>query len=265
MITFPNAKINIGLQVTGKRPDGYHELETVFYPIRLCDALEVIEAEDNAIFLTGMKMPEDTENICARVYSLLQADFDLPPLHIHLHKAIPMGAGLGGGSADAGFLIKLLNKRFSLGMNVEDMQACARRLGADCAFFIENEPAFAKARGDEFEKIELDLSAYQIIVVKPDIHISTAEAFSNVYINNEGRQLRSNIKLDVSEWREVIVNDFERSIIKKYPVVEEIKDELYQKGAIYASMSGSGSAVFGIFEERVTLTEMEGRYLIRYC
>jgi len=265
MITFPNAKINIGLQVIGTRPDGYHELETVFYPVSLYDALEVVDSKETKIIATGLPIPDGPENICAKAYALLQGEFDLPPVDIHLHKAIPMGAGLGGGSADGAFLIKLLNRHFSLGMDVHQMQEYARKLGADCAFFIENTPSFATGRGDQFMEVDIDLNDYYFAIIKPDIHISTAEAFRDVYINKEGRQLKRNIQAPVRDWRNLIVNDFERSVFDRYPIVGEIKDELYQEGAIYASMSGSGSAVFGIFEEQVTLTELAKRHHVLYC
>lgn len=265
MTVFPNAKINIGLQVVGKRPDGYHELETVFYPIALRDALEVIEEDQFKIFESGLPIPSGTENICENVYSTLAEEFDLPPVHIHLHKAIPMGAGLGGGSADAAFLIKLFNERFKLGMSVSGMQDTARTLGADCAFFIENRAAYATGRGDRFEELNLDLSDYSIAVVKPDVHISTSEAFGAVHINKKGKSLRESIKAPLVDWRGLIINDFEIEIFKKYPEIGEIKNELYQAGAIYASMSGTGSAVFGIFDNEVTLSGLAKRYDLWYC
>lgn len=265
MIVFPNAKINLGLQVVGKRPDGYHELETVFYPIALRDALEVVEAAKYKLIVTGLEVPSDSENSCHTVYSLLQKQFNLPPVQIYLHKAIPTGAGLGGGSADAAFLIKLLNDHFGLGMDISDMQEHARYCGADCAFFIENKPAFATGRGDQFEHVDLDLQGYSIAIVKPDIHVSTAAAFRGVKIEARGKQLKSNIDLPIESWRDRVVNDFEESIFTKYPQIKDIKDRLYHSGAIYASMSGSGSAVFGIFEEDVALTELEKSHQVWYC
>lgn len=266
MISFPNAKINIGLQVLGKRPDGYHELETVFYPIALYDALEIIEAKDFNVFVTGLKMPSDSGNICEKTYAVMRDLFDLPAIHIHLHKAIPIGAGLGGGSADAAFLIKLLNDRFDLGMSVQQMQDVARTLGADCAFFIGNNAVYATGRGDVFTELEMDLGAYSIAIVKPDIHVSTAEAFGSVNAtNSSSRSLIRHIASPLEAWRKLIVNDFERVIFERYPTVERIKDELYQAGAVYASMSGTGSAVFGIFENRVTLPALAKCHQVLYC
>lgn len=265
MIVFPNAKINIGLQVVDERPDGYHELQTVFYPIPLYDALEVVDGQQFNIFETGLSIPSGSGNICKKVYSVLADEFDLPPVHIHLHKTIPMGAGLGGGSADAAFLIKLLNEYFNLGMSVVRMQDVARTLGADCAFFIENRPAYATGRGDRFEALDLDLCSYSIVIIKPDIHISTAEAFSRVDVNKEGRSLRKDIGAPIEDWHQLIVNDFEVGIFDRYPMIRSIKDQLYQAGAIYVSMSGTGSAVFGIFEKGVILPDLANRYELWYC
>lgn len=265
MIVFPNAKINIGLQVVGKRPDGYHELETVFYPIPLYDVLEVVDRQPFYIFETGLSIPSGAENICEKVCSVLADEFDLPPFHLHLHKAIPMGAGLGGGSADAAFLIKLLNDYCKLGMSVARMQDVARMLGADCAFFIENRPVYATGRGDRFEALDLDLSSYSVVIIKPDIHISTAEAFSRVDVNKDGRSLREHIGAPIEDWHKLIVNDFEAGVFDRYPMIKFIKDQLYQAGAIYASMSGTGSALFGIFEKGVTLPDLANRYELWYC
>lgn len=251
--------------MVGKRPDGYHELETVFYPIALRDSLELVESESFKIFETGFPIPYGSGNICEKVYSLLTTEFDLPPVHIHLHKAIPMGAGLGGGSADAAFLIKLFNEHFTLGMSVARMQELARSLGADCAFFIENRPVYARGRGDRFETVDLDLGSYSIVVVKPDIHISTAEAFEAIDVNKDGRFLRQHIIAPLADWHKLIVNDFEAGIFGKHPEIGSIKEELYKAGAIYASMSGTGSAVFGIFENKVSLPELAKRYELWHC
>jgi 4-diphosphocytidyl-2-C-methyl-D-erythritol kinase len=258
MITFPNAKINIGLNITERRTDGYHNLETIFYPINIKDALEVIESDKLSFETTGLEIPGDMEdNLCVKGYHLLKKDFDLPPVAIHLHKHIPIGAGLGGGSADAAFFITLVNKKFELGLSNDQMMDYARILGADCAFFIESKPVFAFERGDEFEKIKLDLSAYKIVVVMPPVEISTSEAFRGIKPTPVKDSLMELIYLPVKEWRKHIKNDFEESIFKNHAGIRGIKASLYEAGALYASMSGSGASVFGIFENTPDLSFLE--------
>jgi len=265
MLSFPNAKINIGLQILNKRPDKYHNLETVFYPVPVYDVLEIVDAPENKLSVSGISIPNGTDNLCNRVYQLLKDDYKLSPLHIYLHKNIPIGAGLGGGSSDAAFLIKLLNEHFDLKLSSVQMMNYARKVGADCAFFIENTPVFASGIGDEFSPVKLDLTPYHIVLVKPAIHISTAEAFSGIITNQRGRNLKDCILQPVNTWKETILNDFEFSIFEKYPAIALIKEELYHAGAIYASMSGSGSCVFGIFEESVLLPELEKSNQVIYC
>lgn len=266
MIVFPNAKINIGLQVLKKRADHYHELETVFYPINICDVLEIIEAPKLSLHLSGILVEGNMEeNICMKAYHLLAKDFDLPAVAIYLHKVIPIGAGLGGGSSDAAFLIKALNDRFQLDISIEKMQDYARQLGADCAFFIQNQPAFAEEIGDKFTDISLDLSAYHIVIVKPRIHISTQEAYQLVVPHNHGKNLKQHIKTPIEDWKNTVINDFEAGIFRKFPEIREIKEEMYRLGALYASMSGSGSSVFGIFKEKPVFPESEGKYSVFYC
>lgn len=255
MIVFPNAKINIGLNITERRPDGYHNLETIFYPIKINDALEVIESDKLSFESTGLDIPGRMEdNLCVQGYHLLRKDFDLPPVAIHLHKHIPIGAGLGGGSSDAAFFIKLMNSKFELGLTTGQMQNYARILGADCAFFIEGKPVFAFEKGDEFENIKLDLSGYQIILVMPSVHVSTSEAYRGVKPALTKESLYDLIKLPVGEWKKHIKNDFEESIFKNHVEIRGVKSALYEAGALYASMSGSGSSVFGIFETAPDLT-----------
>lgn len=254
MVTFPNAKINIGLQVLGRREDGYHNLETVFYPINLCDVLEIVEAKEMRFSPSGISIPSDgTENLCVRAYRLLQRDYHLPPVHIYLHKVIPIGAGLGGGSSDAAFLLKLTNAYFGLGIDENRLMDYARKLGADCAFFIQNKPALATGIGDIFQEVTLNLSNYQVVLVKPDIHISTATAYGLVKPNPKGRELAKAIKAPVGTWREVVVNDFEVGIFDRYPAIAEVKDHLYEQGAVFVAMSGSGSSVYGLFDKEVVL------------
>jgi 4-diphosphocytidyl-2-C-methyl-D-erythritol kinase len=249
MIIFPNAKINIGLNVINRRDDGYHNLETVFYPLPIKDALEIVEADELSFGSSGLEIPGRVEdNLCVKGYHLLKKDFDLPPVKIHLHKHIPIGAGLGGGSADAAFFIKLLNQNFNLGLTDDKMEDYARQLGADCAFFIRNRPVFAFEKGDEFEPVKLDLSNYKIVLVMPPTHVSTAEAYRGVKPAPVKDSLMELIELPVTDWKKHIKNDFEESIFKNHPEIRGVKAALYQAGALYASMSGSGASVFGIFD-----------------
>jgi len=258
MIAFPNAKINIGLNITRHRPDGYHDLETVFYPIKIHDALEVIPADKMSFNASGLGIPGKVEdNLCLKGYDLLKRDFNLPPVSIHLHKHIPIGAGLGGGSADAAFFIKLLNQEFSLGLDAEQIRSYVRVLGADCAFFIESKPVYAFGKGDEFEDINLDLSAYHIALVMPPAHVSTAEAYRGVKPKAAETSLKEMIRLAVGEWKHFIKNDFEESIFKNHAVIRGAKAALYEAGALYASMSGSGASVFGIFNKVPDLSALE--------
>jgi 4-diphosphocytidyl-2-C-methyl-D-erythritol kinase len=258
MIIFPTAKINLGLNVINRRPDGYHNLETIFYPIKINDALEIIKADKLSFESSGLEIPGRVDdNLCIKGYHLLKKDFDLPPVKIYLHKHIPIGAGLGGGSADAAFFIRLLNQSFSLGLTDDRMIDYARQLGSDCAFFIQNKPVFAFDRGDEFEPIKLDLSNYKIVLVMPPVHVSTAEAYSGVKPAPVKHSLMELIYRPVTEWKNHIKNDFEDSVFKNHPEIRGIKAALYEAGAIYASMSGSGASVFGIFDKTPDLEEMK--------
>ena len=257
MITFPNAKINLGLNITEKRPDGYHNLETIFYPIKLQDALEVTRAEytdkDFTLSLTGVPIEGDPEqNLVVKAYRLLKKDFPtLPAIDIHMFKHIPTGAGLGGGSADAAFMIKLLNEKCHLQLSNAKMETYAAALGADCAFFIENKPVFASGIGNIFEPIELSLKGYHLVLVKPDIFVSTKVAFSKIQPKHPEISLKEIVKQPVEQWKELMKNDFELSVFGEFPEIAAIKDKLYDLGAVYASMSGSGSSVFGIFREPI--------------
>jgi 4-diphosphocytidyl-2-C-methyl-D-erythritol kinase len=248
MVVFPNAKINIGLNVVSKREDGYHNLETIFFPLKLSDALEFVEAEETKLTTSGIQidgLPE--KNLILKAYHLLTTDFNLPPLQFHLHKIIPFGAGLGGGSSDAAFTLKMLNEFFKLGLTPKSLELYAAKIGTDCPFFILNKPTFATGIGDKFHDIELDLSDYEIVILKPDISVSTVEAYKNVIPRNPKFRLTEIIKTPVNDWKNLIVNDFEKSVFQKYPQIGELKQLLYDLGAGFASMSGSGSAVFGIF------------------
>ncbi len=250
MITFPNAKINIGLNVVSKRDDGYHNLETIFYPVKLADALELAESDELQFTSSGIEIDGKPENnLVVKTYKLLQEDFKLPPVKLHLHKIIPFGAGLGGGSSDAAFTLKMLNDYFNLKISSEKLQQYAAQLGADCPFFIENKPVFATGTGDQFQTVNLDLSAYKIVIVKPGVSVSTPDAFKNITPQKPSFNLKEIETLAIEEWRNVIKNDFEKSVFKFYPEIEKLKHTLYEMGAVYASMSGSGSALFGVFRE----------------
>ena len=265
MIAFPNAKINIGLNVTRKREDGYHDLETIFYPLLIRDAVEIIEADELQFSSTGIVIPGNAdENICLKAYSLLKRDYDLPPLHIHLHKNIPIGAGLGGGSADAAFLIKLLNDKFNLGLSIADMENFARRIGADCAFFISNKPVYAFGKGDVFEDIDLDLSAYYKVLVMPPVHVSTQDAYAGIKPKLAQTSLKELVSLPIENWKDSVKNDFEDSVFVKYPVISDLKKALYDHGAAYASMSGSGASVYGLFKNPIALGELEKENQVFY-
>jgi 4-diphosphocytidyl-2-C-methyl-D-erythritol kinase len=258
MIIFPNAKINIGLNVVNRRDDGYHNIETIFYPVKINDALEIIKADKLSFESSGLEIPGRVEdNLCIKSYHLLKKDFDLPPVKIHLHKHIPIGAGLGGGSADAAFFIKLVNQTFNLGLTDDRMMDYARQLGADCAFFIQNKPMFAFEKGDELEPVKLDLSNYKIVLVMPPVHVSTAEAYGGVTPAPVKESLMELICKPVTEWKNYIKNDFEASVFKNHPIIRGVKAALYEAGAVYASMSGSGTSVFGIFDNTPELGELE--------
>lgn len=265
MLILANAKINLGLFLTEKRADGYHNLQTVFYPIKIHDVVELVDAEETSMLIKGIDIPGDaSDNICLKAFQTLQQDFNLPHQQIILLKNIPVGAGLGGGSADAAFLIKLTNKKFELGLTDEQMEAYARLLGADCAFFIKNRPTYAFAKGDEFEDLSVDLSAYYLVLVKPPVHVSTAQAYSNINIKVPSTSLKDLIHLPLQDWQAHIFNDFEPSVFAKYPEIDEIKTKLYQAGAKFVLMSGSGSSVFAIFEKEVKLPDLEKENLVFY-
>ncbi|HEX8279441.1 MAG TPA: 4-(cytidine 5'-diphospho)-2-C-methyl-D-erythritol kinase, partial [Segetibacter sp.] len=254
MVQFPNCKINIGLNITRKREDGYHDLETIFYPTGLKDALEIIQSAATSIQLTGLPVPGYSgDNLCVKALNLLKKDFpQLPPVSIHLHKVIPMGAGLGGGSADAAFMLRMLDKKFQLHLTNEQLLKYALLLGSDCPFFITNKPCFATGRGEKMLPIQLDLSAYKIVLVYPGIHVSTSEAFSKLKPVVPGKNLQQLIQQPIGNWKDEIVNNFEEPVFQLYPEIKKVKDDLYNAGAQYSSMTGTGSAVFGIFDNNAT-------------
>ncbi len=248
MITYPIAKINLGLQVTEKRPDGFHNLETIFYPIQMQDALEVVEAGDFKFEVTGTALDGDPmQNLVVKAYNLLKADYDIPKVHIHLHKSIPSGAGLGGGSSDAAYMLMLLNDLFKLKITKEKLMNYALALGSDCPFFIHGKPVFATGRGEIMQDVTVNLNEYFLILVKPPVHIPTAEAYQNIIPQRPRLSLKGLIGFSVSKWKGNVLNQFERYVFQKYPEVEQIKKTLYDQGASFALMSGSGSAVYGLF------------------
>ncbi|NDW10645.1 4-(cytidine 5'-diphospho)-2-C-methyl-D-erythritol kinase [Dysgonomonas sp. 520] len=256
MICFPNAKINLGLNIVSKREDGYHNLETIFYPIAIKDALEIIPSKNgkDSFSESGIKVDSLPENnLVIKALNILREDYEIPPIDIFLLKKIPFGAGIGGGSADASFMLKLLNDTFSLNISNEELAIYARKLGADCPFFIYNKPLFASGIGELFENVNLDLSKYQFVLIKPNIHISTKEAFALIKPQQPEISLKEIASKPVEEWKHLMYNDFEKSIFPQFSEIKKIKNKLYEAGAIYSSMSGSGSSVFGIFEKEVSL------------
>lgn len=262
MVRFPNSKINLGLHILNKRNDGYHELETIFYPINLTDALEIVENKkaDKKFSIpftsSGLTIQGDAAaNLCIKAYRILKKDFPkLPLVKIHLHKAIPAGGGLGGGSSDGACTLQMLNDMFALGLNEEKLLSYAEMLGSDCPFFMINKPCYAMGRGERLEPLELDLSAYRIAIINPAIHISTGRAFLDIKPEVPERSLRETIAEPISGWRDSLGNDFEKTVFPQHREVVEIKDELYRQGAVYASMTGSGSTVYGIFKRDSELT-----------
>jgi 4-diphosphocytidyl-2-C-methyl-D-erythritol kinase len=260
MVSFPNCKINLGLNIVNKRDDGYHDIETVFFPIHLKDSLEIIEKEKFEFSTSGYSIDgESGKNLCIKAYNLLKKDFpQLPAVQMHLHKAIPMGAGVGGGSADGAFTLKLLNKKFELNLSEKQLINYSLQLGSDCPFFILNKPCFASGRGEILEQIELDLFEFKIVIVHPTIHISTAWAFSQLAGRlqrpDNYKRIKEVIQQPISTWKTELVNDFEKPVFEKFPEIKNIKDKLYDAGANYASMSGSGSAVYGIFKKNTIVS-----------
>ncbi len=250
MVLFPNAKINIGLNIIRKRDDGYHDLETVYYPIGLRDGLEFIENRVKKINLSssGIQLELDLEqNIVVKAYRLLAADYPLPGLDIHIHKAIPFGAGLGGGSSDAAFMLKGINTYFDLGLTVIQLTDYALQLGADCPFFIENKPAFASGAGEILRNIDLSLKGYWLILLKPPRSVATKEAFARITPSTPIFHLSDSIQKPVENWMELIQNDFEPSVFSAFPEIAQLKSLFISRGAIYSAMSGSGSSVLGLF------------------
>ncbi|MDR0793088.1 MAG: 4-(cytidine 5'-diphospho)-2-C-methyl-D-erythritol kinase [Chitinophagaceae bacterium] len=269
MLVFPNGKINLGLRVVKKREDGFHNIETVFFPVSVEDALEVIvnNAPQNevAFSASGIAVAGSEENnLCIKAYHLLKKKFpQLPGIKLHLHKAIPTGAGLGGGSADGAFTLKLINEKFSLGISEKQLINYALLLGSDCPFFIVNKPCIATGRGEILKEIQLNLSGYYLLIINPGIHVNTGWAFSKITPCQPTESLEQIIQTPVETWKENLLNDFEKPVFAQYPEIENIKKTLYQNNALYASMTGTGSTVFGIFKESPSPTLFSEKYFCK--
>ena len=249
MIIYPNAKINLGLNILKKRNDGYHDISSVFYPVKeSVDILEIIKFDTLEFVSSGIKIP-DGENICVKAWKLLHKDYGIGNVKIHLHKQIPIGGGLGGGSSDASFTLKALNELFELNLSKLELQEYSLLLGADCPFFIDNRPKLVEGMGEKMISVDLDLSDYEIKLINPGIHISTKEAYNGVLPRTPELSLEEIIELPINEWKNKLQNDFEDSIFTQHSSIKDIKNYLYNDGAVYASMSGSGSVVYGIFEK----------------
>lgn len=247
MILYPNAKINLGLYITSKRADGYHNLETVFYPIPFKDILELKKSEQDEFVCTGLAIPQG-DNLCTKALELFRSETGIKEsVFMHLHKQIPMGAGLGGGSSDAAFVLKGLNELFKANLKAELLSALALKLGADCPFFILNKPAYAEGLGEQLSEIDLDLKGFHLVLAHKDLHISTAKAFSGIQPKDSGLNLRLCMQEPPSFWKGEVSNDFEQTVFNEEGSLAEIKDFLYQQGAAYASLTGTGSVVYGLF------------------
>lgn len=256
MILFPNAKINLGLYITKKRPDGFHELETCFAPVPWSDVLEITESEQFVFTSSGLPIDGPIEkNLCYRAYEALRVDHKIPPVHIHLHKVIPMGAGLGGGSSDASFTCKGLRDLFKLPLSDEELIPYAAQLGSDCAFFIQNQTQLGTGRGEILTPLDLSLSGKFMVLIYPNFGISTQEAFAGITPKKAPIKLKKVLGQPIETWKETLSNDFEGSLFPKYPILENLKAELYSLGATYAAMSGSGSTLFGIFDQAIEIPE----------
>lgn len=263
MISFPNAKINLGLDIIEKRSDGYHNISSCFYPVPLCDVLELNLSNKFEFITSGLPIPGiKNENLVVKAYKLLKKDFNLPNISIHLHKNIPLEAGLGGGSSDGAFALKMLNEFFDIYLDDIVLEDYAGLLGSDCPFFIYNSPTLVEGRGDQVNEIGVDLKGYFIGIVKPDLSISTREAYRSIQPGQPEHEIQSIINsMPVTEWKNFLKNDFEKSILEKHPVLSEFKARLYENGAIYASLTGSGSAMYGLFEIK---PDLEGDFSKNY-
>jgi 4-diphosphocytidyl-2-C-methyl-D-erythritol kinase len=254
MLAFPHAKINLGLSIIDKRADGFHNIRSVFYPVAINDALEILPADKFSFEVFG-NVIEGNENTCVKAYQLLKKDFDLSPVKIILYKNIPMGAGLAGGSSDGAFALSILNEKLKLNLSDLQLKNYASQIGSDCPFFIHRQPMLISGRGEVMEEIPVDLSSYKIVIIYPGIIVNTAWAYKiwdeRKSHSHPGYEIKNSIQQPVNEWKESLKNDFEELVFEKYPSIRKIKEQLYNAGAVYSSMSGSGSAVYGIFERGI--------------
>jgi len=254
MISFPHCKINLGLNVISKRSDGYHNIETCFYPVPRVDILEIIPTNEFSFSQSGVIVPGDeNDNLCVKAFHLLKNDFRIKNVKIHLHKLISVGAGLGGGSSDGSFTLRLLDKIFDLKIPVEQLKIYASQLGSDCSFFVEDHPMIGTRRGENLSSASVSLKGCYLVLVNPGIHIPTSNAYSGIVSQQPEFSIEETLKFPVTEWAGKLKNDFEESIFAKHPIIGQLKEKLYSSQAVYASMSGSGSSVYGIFEKPVDL------------
>lgn len=264
MVAFPNCKINLGLRVTGKRPDGFHNIETVFYPLPLRDALEVVRSNSFELHITGMDVPgEQSSNLCLKAYELVRQNHpSVSPVKMFLHKTIPIGAGLGGGSSDGAFALILLNKEFGLGISEDKLIEYALQLGSDCPFFILNKPCLATGRGEMMKPVDINLDEYYFVLVDSGVHVNTGWAFKELKNIGEGQSLAETISLPPETWKDKLVNDFEEPVFEAHPSLKNIKEQLYNAGAIYASLTGTGGCVYGIFNKKVKELKLDKEYKV---
>lgn len=268
MISFPNAKINLGLNVVRKREDGFHDIESVFFPVPCYDVLEILPIASHTgtvqFSASGIEVPTDgASNLCIQAYNLMHKKHGIPSVKMHLHKTVPIGAGLGGGSADAAFTLRALNTMFDLGNTDAELEQMGATIGSDCPFFICNQPALVTGRGEHVVPCQVNLSGYWIVLVNWGIHIETQDAYRHIQPEEPKHSVADVVQKDVSEWKELLKNDFENTIFKQYPSVAEIKDEMYAEGAVYAAMTGSGSTVYGLFKTLPdTIRNIRGKIII---
>jgi 4-diphosphocytidyl-2-C-methyl-D-erythritol kinase len=263
MVAFPPGKINLGLQVLSRRSDGYHDLSTCFYPVPATDVLEIIASDEFRFEQTGIPIPGvQADNLCVKAYRLLQEQHELPPVHIHLHKVIPTGAGLGGGSSDAAYTLRLLNNQFSLNLSADDLMGFAAHLGSDCAFFCQDNAMMGTGRGEILSPAPVSLKGYFLLLIKPPVHVSTAEAYAGITPQIPLVALDTLLQTSVSVWKDKLQNDFELTVFARYPVIAAIKKRCYEAGAVYASMSGSGATVFALFDREISLS---GEFSDAWC
>ena len=256
MVVFPPCKINLGLHVISRRPDGYHNIETCFYPVPWTDMLEIVPADKLAFTFSGMPISaKEEDNLCIRAYSLLKHDFNILPVQLHLHKIIPSGAGLGGGSSDAAATLRVLNEVLSLGIGIDRLRAYASQLGSDSPFFVDPRPVLGIGKGEIVTPLSVSLKGKFLGVVSPGIHSSTAEAYRHVNVRQPKMPVKEILEQPMAEWKDILSNDFEPSVFSTYPILHDIKQKLYRQGAWYASMSGSGSAIFGLFDQPRDITK----------